>query len=1256
MVVICVVALIFPHTSIVLAAALTNETPNNINSVNLTSVKYREGGEESSDSLSDEGEEKYDRKSYEYIFSKDGKSTTIQKIIREDDKNEDDEYLFSDAFYCLDGTKSFPTINGFIKYNRTVEDFLKDNPTTLGLNANDYNSLCWLINSMYLAKQMTASQRKEQKDALIKNAFKGVLENNEVEDETTVDDIKAIITDDDIEVIQQWAIWYFTNNGANTTQGVPFTNTNNTLPNIDLRKLQITSEGNEEQADSMDPKRKAWLEILYQYFVKEAKNNANKEFENSSIVYPEIQNKNLAKFDTEGENYKIGPFKISAPSNNLTSNDYTIKLTDEANNEISNYTVKDSEGNVINKKVNQIFDTDYYIYIPNTVNVENVKLELTYTELKTKASVWQAERSDYQPLILITKEGVQKNDSVTVNIKLKADFALRKYITAVNGKAVASREPQIDSSKLVNGETTTAEYKHRKDAVQVKKGDLVTYKISVYNEGNVPGKVTGIIDYLPEGLQFVKENETNIDNGWNISDDGRVATTSISKDSEINAFDKANNKIVKLDVEIVCEVTNDIAGTVLTNIAEILSDNIEDIDSSTGNVNINSIDTQTYKGKTNETDLSKSDIYYEGMEDDDDFEKVVIAGKAFDLSLQKFITKVNGKDVETREPKVDTTPLKNNSTDAKYTQVKTPVLVKKGDIVTYKIRVYNEGEVNGYAEDIADYLPTGLGYLVNYNKNIENYWAIPEDSKTVKLNTITNGTKNLKKEDFTGITDLDNVDVVTGKVKLNSTALSSKSEANLLKAFDGSDKLDYKDIEVVCIVLDDSNLKNIAEIKSHSDENKNPIVDRDSIPDTVNPDDYPGKDENQDDNDYEILTIKTFDLALQKFITAVNSKEINDRVPKISYENGKIKYSHPQNAVEVNSGDNVTYTIRVYNEGEIDGYAAEIGDDIPKGLVFDPTNETNIKYGWKMIDSTGNETKDLNKAVEIRTDYLSKEKSEIRKEDSLMKAFDSQKGELSYFDVKAIFKVNAASADETIINTAEITKDTDSDGNEIEDIDSIPDNKKDGEDDIDKERVHVGYFDLALKKDLQKAVIIEGDSTKEIQAVNGQLMKVEINRKKINSTIVKFVYDITITNEGTIPGYAKEIRDYIPEGLQFVETDNTNWTGKAEGTITSTELENKLLQPGESAKVSVVLRWINDENNLGMKTNIAEISKDYNESNDSDDIDSTPDNKKDGEDDIDSADVILSIATGRAPIYILLTTGILMIITTGIVAIKKYVL
>ena len=164
-----------------------------------------------------------------------------------------------------------------------------------------------------------------------------------------------------------------------------------------------------------------------------------------------------------------------------------------------------------------------------------------------------------------------------------------------------------------------------------------------------------------------------------------------------------------------------------------------------------------------------------------------------------------------------------------------------------------------------------------------------------------------------------------------------------------------------------------------------------------------------------------------------------------------------------------------------------------------------------------------------------------------------------------------------------------------------------------------------------------------------------MHKKKINEVTVKFGYGITITNEGDIPGYATEITDYIPEGLRFEASDNPLWKDEGNNVISTKQLENTLLQPGESATVEVILTWINGADNLALKTNTAEISEDKNEY-DVPDRDSTPDNKKEGEDDIDIAKVILAITTGIAKTYFSLTVGLLAVVLVGVILIKKFVI
>ena len=80
-------------------------------------------------------------------------------------------------------------------------------------------------------------------------------------------------------------------------------------------------------------------------------------------------------------------------------------------------------------------------------------------------------------------------------------------------------------------------------------------------------------------------------------------------------------------------------------------------------------------------------------------------------------------------------------------------------------------------------------------------------------------------------------------------------------------------------------------------------------------------------------------------------------------------------------------------------------------------------------------------------------------------------------------------------------------------------------------------------------------------------------------------------------------------------------------------LETKIeLEAGQSRELEVVLRWENEENNLGVKTNIAKIEETRNEANFRD---------TNEEDDIGEATIVISIKTGEVVSIIV----IMMIIT-----------
>ena len=1001
----------------------------------------------------------------------------------------------------------------------------------------------------------------------------------------------------------------------------------------------------------------------------------------------------LVKEDSKGAQLNS---KATFTVNNVTK-DVTGRLTIASNKVIN-------ESNVATPDTYTIVET----VAPDSYCKFDGKIVVTVNK-KLEGNVYKVDSITYKVIDANNKDITStKGDSVAVElgtdgnlyVKVKNyqfDLKLIKRIVEVNGTKVPERLLGVDVSKLANGTATTAEYEMDKDPVSVKNGDIVKYTLRVYNEGEIDGYASEISEDIPEGLEFMwseKEGEelkadTKLTQAekdaikynqgiWDmkiINQDthrvelittnylakGRGAEVATDGANLIKAFDKSKGYVNTIndknpdyrEVSVYMKVTasNDEVDKIIRNEAAITGDTDE---------NGNSVDDRDSKPEE-----------WKKYEDDEDFDNIKV--QSFDLALRKFIVAVSQDETiedsdylkdsngaYTRAPKVDTSKLNTVGEDGKlittatYNHPKTPVEVCKNDIVVYMLRVYNEGSLDGYASEIKDHLPSYLTY-VNGDFNNKYGWKVSEDGRTVSTNYLDNS--------------------------LIEKATSSE---------DGKITLSYKEVPIMCQVTSDAQGKitNIADITKYKGENKKDITDRDSKENNVilpADKDLPAYKDDQtgdyipgqeDDDDFEKLVVKQFDLALRKFITNISDKDVTSRIPQVKYDkdNNKITYEHTKDPLDVVTGDIVTYTIRVFNEGEVDGYASKVSDDVPDGLEYLPDNNLNKEYRWVMYDKDGKETTDVKNAVKLTTDYLSKEQgearmaanSELKENPALLTAFDGTK-EISdtnpdYADVKIAFKVTEPNGSSKIlVNSAQITDDTDKNGKDVDDIDSTPDKWVDGEDDQDKEYIKLTEFDLALRKWVTQAIVIENGKETVTQTGHKaednpeQVVKVELNRKKLNSVTVKFRYSIRVTNEGDIAGYAKQIKDYIPEGLKFDAKDNPDWKDEGNNIITTRKLENTLLQPGQSAEVEVLLTWKNDKNNLGLKVNTAEISEDYNEKH-VHDKDSTPNNKVPGEDDIDDAPVLLSISTGAAKLYIALSCTVLITLAGGIVLIKKFVL
>ena len=935
--------------------------------------------------------------------------------------------------------------------------------------------------------------------------------------------------------------------------------------------------------------------------------------------------------------------------------------------------------------------------------------------------------------------GQEDDDDFEIIVLNPVEFDLKliKYISKINNTP-SGRTITVDTTKLDNKTSTTANYNVSKNPLKVKTGDYVTYTFRIYNEGDVDGYASEITEDIPEGLEFVydenitvgadgeldfskttglteedknaikenmallwsigktdtngkitqiktnflaKENSKDI-TGGNFSDPYYVGETNLLKAYNPETMKNGPaNKEISVKLKVVAPqstkgiITNNVA---ITEDEDLNGNEINDRDSDSDENNKK--DENWKKEESNEYYLDEKN-HKKYKEDDEDYDNIEL--EKVDLALTKFIIAIS-KDskiedgeyltVDTnkgskenpylRATKVDTTPLKNGTkTDAIYTMVKTPLEIPENSYVLYNIRVYNEGDVDVFAGEVKDYLPNYLTFVRGEENDLYG-WKESTDGKTVTTNYLSSKNGNDK----------------------------------ILKAFDSvnddgnGSKLEYKDLPILCRINsnapDNTKLVNTAEITKYEDENGNNLPeDVDSQPENVT---EKNKEQRvQDDDDYEVVLIKKkkIDIALTKFITAIskdteiqdgeyiteNKKEGSKQNPYLratKVDTTKLRddpechdaaYTMVKEPLTVAAGNYVLYNIRVYNEGEVDAFAGEITDFLPENLDF-VNCKWNDNYKWK-VESDGKT---------VKSTYLSQENGEKNK----LKAFDKAKDDgnasgLDYKDISILCKVNTKTpSNKKLVNTAEITKYEDEDGNKVDkDEDSTPNNveeknvEKTFEDDDDYEVVQVKTFDLSLLKYVTEVMVTEDGKTTTTETgnigdENDRIPKVEINRKKINSTVVKFGYTIKITNEGDIAGYAKEITDYVPEGLKFYSEDNKGWEEISEGVITTRLLEGTLLKPGESATVKVVFRWINGSTNLGLKTNTAEITEDYNDE-EVPDRDSTPNNKVPDEDDIDTADVILSISTGLGTNivkYSMYSFVILVILAGGLITIKKFVL
>ncbi len=379
-----------------------------------------------------------------------------------------------------------------------------------------------------------------------------------------------------------------------------------------------------------------------------------------------------------------------------------------------------------------------------------------------------------------------------------------------------------------------------------------TFRMRVYNQGNVPVKNPKIKAYLAAGYEIDFTHPANAN--WS-----NVDTTAIIN-GVIPPCDSADLNLVLKMVEGDGGSKNWVNYFELTEITDQADQDISDRDIDSD------LDSNTPEERAVELGSDDDDnIFARGPaydEDQDDHDPAGI--EFFDLALR-------------------------NTVDGDYSSF------NYNDIISFKIKVYNQGTMEAKNIKITDYVPNGFDFVAANNTG----WT--EDALGNVEYTITNP-----------IAPGDSAEV---SLKLNVIASTDPGDPWVNVA-----EISYAENR------DGDDMSN-ADFDSWFDKNKD--NDLGGTPNVADEDDYIdgdakhtiGSANEEDEDDSDPARLSVFDLALKGEVTTTNP----------SY------------------GDVVDFEITIYNQGNEDATSIEIADYIPEGFEF----STAINNGWSGDMTTG---------------------------------------------------------------------------------------------------------------------------------------------------------------------------------------------------------------------------------------------------------------------------------------------------------------
>ena len=134
--------------------------------------------------------------------------------------------------------------------------------------------------------------------------------------------------------------------------------------------------------------------------------------------------------------------------------------------------------------------------------------------------------------------------------------------------------------------------------------------------------------------------------------------------------------------------------------------------------------------------------------------------------------------------------------------------------------------------------------------------------------------------------------------------------------------------------------------------------------------------------------------------------------------------------------------------------------------------------------------------------------------------------------------------------------------------------------------------DVTISKYIKKVIVTENGKTKTYDY--GKIDKAVVAVKNMKNATAKIIYGFDISNKSDKARYIKVVKENIPDGLEYDETDseNSNWVNK-KGILYNKTLANEAIKPGETRTLSISLKTKDSVTAQNYINNVSMTSENY---------------------------------------------------------------